>query len=182
MRNIKKMQTANKGDRSLFESIMAPEVIAALRDFSHAMDGGVLVGGIALSYYVKPRYTEDVGILYLSASLIPASVVGFKRNRLHSFEHLRTGAEIEVLTPEYIGISAEMTRQVVETAVEQHGMKVASPSGLVALKLARLNARGRADIIDLIKHCSIDLTGFYIPQEQLAKYIGLVQDAEDDPE
>ncbi len=183
MRNLKKMQTRNDGTRTLFESIMAPEVIAALREWrSNANPAGVLIGGLALSYYVKPRYTEDVDVLYLSETDIPEEVLGFRKSRLHAFEHHKTGVEIEVITPQHVKLPVEIAGKIIATAVEEDGFKIASPSGLVVAKLFRYNAQDRADIINLLKSEKVDIAGFSLPQQEIARYIASVSEAEHDPE
>jgi hypothetical protein len=58
MRKIGKMNRPNDGTRTLFESVMSPEIIAALKDWVKANAGGILIGGLAISHYVKPRMTQ----------------------------------------------------------------------------------------------------------------------------
>ena len=179
MRNIRKMQTRNDGTRSLVESIMAPEVISALRDWVASSNSqGVLIGGLAFSHYGKPRYTQDVDLLYMSEEDIPAQVLGFKRIRGHAFEDRKRGIEIEVLSPTFLNISHTLVHQVFATAIESDGVRIASPSAIIALKLGRLSPQDRADIIDLIQHEDIDLAGFGLTQDQMAKYIALVAEAD----
>jgi hypothetical protein len=59
------MQTINDGTRTLIESIMMPELIAALRDWAKSGSGGVLIGGLGLSYHARPRFTQDIDFLFL---------------------------------------------------------------------------------------------------------------------
>jgi hypothetical protein len=92
MRNIWKMNWKNDGFRSLYESAIYPEVIIALEDWKQYNNSNcVLVGGLALSYYIKPRQNQDIDIIFLTEKDIPTNVYGFKRNRLHSFEHKKFG-------------------------------------------------------------------------------------------
>ena len=177
MRDMRKMRDRNDGTRSLMESIMAPEVMAALRDWSASEQSGVLICGVALSFYVKPRYTEDVDLLYLSDEFIPPLVDGFKRTRGHAFEHRGTNVEVEIVIPSHVNVSPEIFKQVIDTARESDNIKVASPSGLVALKLERYNMRDRADIVDLIQTGEVDISGFSLGQRSIARYVAACEDA-----
>lgn len=183
LRNIKKMSGPNDGTRTLFESVMAPEVIRALHDWQANGGRGVVIGGVALSYYAKPRYTQDVDVLLMTDSEIPAVVNGFSHNRIHAFEHKRTGVEVEIVTPEHVApnLSPETVKKVIETATISDGIRIASPSGIIALKLARFSAQDKADMIALIKSGQpIDISGFCLPQDQIQKFIGIMHDAEDE--
>lgn len=171
IRNIDKMSDINKGDRTLKESIMSPEVNLALNDWiDNNINNCVLIGGIALSYYVKPRYTEDIDILFLSKMYIPETLNKFKKHRPSAFQHNKTHVEVEVVTPELINTPIFLVATVFVTAIIKDGIKIASPSGLIALKLGRFNLQDQADIYALIKCSEIDLTPFKLPDELLDKY------------
>jgi len=79
LRNIYKMSWKNDGFRSLYESAIYPEVTQALEDWKSNYEklNYVLVGGLALSFYLKPRPTQD--IVFLSYDDIPNRVEGFKK-------------------------------------------------------------------------------------------------------
>lgn len=106
LREISKMGTANDGRRTIFESVVSPELIHALRDWQQATSLGVLIGGLGLSYHVRPRQTQDIDFLMLQD--IPETVPGFKRTRPHAFQHNRTHAEIEIVTPELVKVPREV--------------------------------------------------------------------------
>ena len=58
--------------RTLFESVMMPNIITALRDWGKVQAGGVLIGALALSYYARPRMTQDVDFLFrVSVRMFP---------------------------------------------------------------------------------------------------------------
>lgn len=60
MRNLFKCNFVNDGSRTLVESILISEVAKAILDWQKEVPNvGVLIGGLALSYYVKPRSTID---------------------------------------------------------------------------------------------------------------------------
>lgn len=168
LRNLEKMKSFNNGTRSLNESILAPEVISALEEWKrNNKSNGVLIEGLAYSYYCKPRETQDVDILYLSKEDIPDNVNGFKRTRNSAFQHNLTHVEIEVITPEHINISSELAKLVYDNANLVNGIKIASPAGIVALKLQRQKRQDMADIEELVKFTNIDLSPYNLSQEQL---------------
>lgn len=172
LRDLRKMRGPNDGSRTLFESAMVPEVAACLKDWILETNGtpGVLIGGMAMSFYGTPRYTQDCGFLYLTSNDVPTNVNGFKRHRSHAFEHRVTGVEVEIITPETINMSASVAHQIVATSTMIDGCKVASPSGIVAAKLGRLKLYDKGDIEMLINNYTIDLSPFDIPSDQLKKY------------
>jgi len=176
IRNIGKMCDVNKGDRSLSESIMSPEVILALNDWiDNKIDNCVLIGGIALSYYVKPRYTEDVDVLFLSKEDMPDNVYKFKRHRPGAFQHNKTHVEVEVVTPKTINTSIELALKVFETSRIIDGIRVASPEGIICLKLGRFNKRDQADIEDIVNYIKsnnkvVDLSEFKLSKELIDKF------------
>lgn len=109
---------------------------------------GVLIGGLALSYHVKPRMTEDIDLLFLGEQDIPTNVAGFERSQGREFSHGATGVKVDLFTPALLGIPLDVARKVVRTALVDD-VRIASPSGLVALKLYRLNSQDKADIAAL---------------------------------
>ena len=154
MRNVWKMNWKNDGFRSLYESAIYPELIIALEDWkSYNNSNCVLVGGLALSYYIKPRQNQDIDIIFLTEKDIPTNVYGFKRNRLHSFEHKKTGVEIEILTPKFLNKSEQMFQKTFDDSILSDGIRVASPKSLIALKLNRFNSRDKLDILELLEYC-----------------------------
>lgn len=157
------------------ESILYPEVVAALEQLRENgwPPNGVLIGGIALSFHVKPRTTQDIDLFFLTPDSIPTAMEGFRRHRSNAFEHLQTGVEVEVVSPATINIDLGLARAVFETAVVTNGIRVASPSGLVALKLQRRHAIDEADIVQLIQTGLTDLTAFPLTDGQLAAYARL---------
>lgn len=170
-RNLEKTKTANNGDRTILESILYPEVVIALTDWMGLhVDKCVLIGGVALSYYVKPRTTQDVDFLFLSKNDIPVSLDGFKRTISGAFQHNRTHVEIEVVTPSTINMRIDLAESIIKTSVKKDNIFVASPSGLIVSKLGRYNRRDQADIEELILSQKIDLSDFDLTEEELEKY------------
>lgn len=177
LRDLSKMRTFNCGNRTLFESVMSPEVLRTLRDWKAASGQGVLIGGLGLSYYAKPRMTQGIDILFSSKSEIPSSVDGFRRHRQGAFEHKRTGVEVETIAPETINVSPALIQQVIDSAVWSEGIRIASASGLVALKLQRYSRQDQADIVALIATGRVDISGFYLTSDQRQRFEELKREA-----
>jgi len=169
----------NMLSRPLLESVIAPEVTEAIKKWIGSAEvPGVLIGGLALSFYAKPRYTADIDVLYVTEEEIPDRIPGFKKIRPHSFQHNQTHVEVEVLSADYLGLPRGLVQRVVETAVTSSGMKIASKSGLVALKLFRSSRKDLADIEQLVETGDIDLTPFvdWLTPEQMKIFKEIEQD------
>jgi hypothetical protein len=166
----------NDGTRTLLESVVSPEVTKALSDFKKA--GGskdaILIGGLAISYWGIPRATMDADFLFLSRTDIPMYVEGFKKVRDHAFQHKETHVEIEVLDPPYINLPEHVAKMVLDTAIDSGGIKIASKSALVAMKLFRLKRYDQGDIEQLVSVGDIDLKPFNLPQQLLDKFAEIV--------
>ena len=181
IRNIWKMKWKNDGFRSLYESIIYPEVKNALDDWKNNDDSNcVLIGGVALSYYIKPRPTEDLDLIFLSYKDIPNQVYKFKKSRKHAFKHIKTHVEVELLTPEHLKEDPALFQKVFDTAIESDGIKVASPLSLIALKLGRFNKKDQLDINNLYEYClendlDTDLTPYNLDKERLDRFYKIVQ-------
>lgn len=176
LRDLSKANYQNDGTRSLLESIMIPEVDKAFRDWcaENKDTKFVLLGGVALSFYVKPRNTTDADLLFLFPEDIPLYVEKFKRHRPGAFLHKQTNIEIEVLTPASINLPQEVAQAIFDTAKIENGIRIASPSGLVASKLGRFKLQDQADIDALLDFGGIDLAPFPLPPEWLEKFNSLV--------
>ncbi len=182
LRNLIKTQGPNDGTRTLKESLLVPELIKALDDLKRAKFTGVLIGAAALSFYVKPRMTQDLDALFLNFADIPTKITGFKRTRDHAFVHKKTGVELEVLDAEFLKTSPQLVQQVIDTSSVQQGIRVASPSGLVAMKLGRFSRQDQADIVNLIKNTQVDISGFALDAKQIEAFKALEQEANTEPE
>jgi hypothetical protein len=154
---------------TLMESIMTSEVETALTDWikNTKTDDYLLIGGAVVGYYTKPRMTQDVDVLYKSSDLIPNQVNGFKHHRDHAFEHQETGVEVETLDSQFIGIPQELVEQVFSYSEIVDGVRIPSPSGLVALKVCRHNFQDIADIHSVAQNHDIDLTGWKLDPSKL---------------
>lgn len=182
---VDKWYKINDGSRTLLESVVVPEVGQAVKDWiANAKPDFVLVGGLALAYHHIPRMTMDVDVLYISRDAKPSAeeVHGFKQQRAHMFQHKKTHVEIETLTPEFLNLPQQLVDAVFDTALQVGNVKIASKSGLVALKLAakRTGAKGlqdQADIINLISLGGIDLSPFDLTDDQKKQFEFLSREA-----
>jgi hypothetical protein len=175
--NRRKSKWINNGFRTLMESIIPNEVILALRDWkdNYINNNYVMIGGLAMSYYNRPRYTEDVDLIFLSDNEIPNNVFKFRKNRKHSFEHIKTGVEIETLSPCSINKDEYFFETIFDDCIETDGIKIASPVSLIALKLGRFNDTDKSDISFLYKYCiehdiEIDLAKYKLSEIEINNY------------
>ena len=126
-----------------------------------------LVGGLAVGYRSRPRGTQDIDIALVSDDVI-ADVVGacdsFKQIRKHALEHLSTGVEVDLVTPEFV--HDRNLGVAIESAVVCDGVPVITASALVALKLNRASLQDRADIEAILKSNEVDLSPFQLTDEQ----------------
>ena len=166
----------NDGFRSLYESIIHPAIITCLEALKkYNKSNGVLIGGVALSYYLKPRETQDLDLIFLSEDEIPTYINTFKKTRPHAFLHLETQIEVEVLTSDFIKINNDIVKQTFKNCRIVDGIKVASPVDLIALKLKRFNRRDQMDIEELMEYCienkiTINFDDYNLSDEQLSNY------------
>ena len=63
-----------------------------------------------------------------------------------------------------------LIRKAFETSIIKDGIKIASPSGLVALKFGRFSRKDQADIEDLVNSEEIDLSIFNLSQDLLDRF------------
>lgn len=179
--NCKKGRWKNDGSRSLFESTIHEYIYLALYDWREQVSNEkyCLIGGLAYSYYLKPRTTYDIDLIFLSYTDIPANVHKFRKHRKHAFEHIKTNVEIEVLTPEHINEDKYLFEKVFETSIISDGIRVASPIGLIAMKLGRFNNTDQSDIKNLYMYAiennmDIDISIFNLSIEKVELFNNLI--------
>jgi len=178
LRDLFSSNFINDGSRSLFESILVPEVEKAFRTWKLNVDSSlyVLIGGVALSFYTKPRTTTDIDTLFGSSADIPKLIPNFKRHRSQAFQHNDTHVEIEVLTPENINVPKNIVDAIIKNANIIDGIRIATPSGLIVSKLGRFKLQDQADIEALVHSGGdIDLTPYDIPQEWQDRFDALLK-------
>jgi len=146
------------------------EVHHALTDLSNpwvpVQDRGVLIGGTAMSFYIRPRTSTNIDLLFLDldpgldldsgALLDDARVPGFKPYRKGIFQEKHRYVDVKVVTPAaFTELPVEVAERVLGTAFEHEGLMLASIDGLIALKLCSAFAPTRkskdsADIVALL--------------------------------
>ncbi len=132
----------------------------------------VLIGGMAIVNCDIERTTADIDFLFLSFDEIPKEVQGFKKHRGNAFQHNKTHVEVEVLAPEKISIEPEFAELIFKTAHDKGKFKIASPSGIAALKLSRFSKRDKDDIISLIQNYEVDISIYkpYLSEDEISNY------------
>lgn len=161
----------------------------ALSDLASCLKGSIkwaLMGGLAVGFRARPRGTQDIDVYLIGESDIDQIVAltrgKFKRHRPHALQHLSSGVEVELLTPEFLGHDPSLVSKVISTAtVEDLGgveVPVVSRGGLVAAKLNRLSRQDAADIEAIVKAGGpVDLSEYPIDQKKLAAYKQIEADA-----
>ncbi len=161
IRQLRDMNVFKAAVKSVDHVALIPEVQHALAKWISEKTGplapGVLIGGLAMSFYATPRTTQDVDLLFLTTNEIPKAVPGFKRYRPGAFQDNKSHVDIEVTTSEsFNNLPLAVTRKVTGTAILHGNIKVASREGMIALKLCSSFGPGRAskdkaDIVSLLK-------------------------------
>lgn len=189
LRNIIKMNYPNDGGRSLFESICANKVLYALEDLVKVPEfiksDHVLIGWLAISYYARPRLSTDIDLLYRSIDDIPCHLgdkfVSFYNEEtcVINFTHIETGIVVDIRTVGHINNPSKLPQHIVDnlfgSSVLSDGIKVASASALVALKLIRFDHSDKASIESLVNYrlfngIVFDLITFNLPIDVLSRY------------
>ncbi len=147
-RHIGSMATPNKGYRSLTDSSLAPELSLAIKDWPDK-ETPILIGGLAYSYWCKPRYTQDIDLLFPSIDNVDKVQPLFKKTRPHCFIHLKTGVELEILDCKFLNISTRVFSYVSKTKIKD-SLYIASKEALIILKAHRMTLQDKADIEQLL--------------------------------
>lgn len=159
---------------SLSHVALYPEVQVALLAWSKLGIKSVLIGGLALSLYAKPRMTEDVDLLFLHDEDVPNAVPGFKQKSPHTLQEDVTHVMLECVTSRTVPIPQELVERVFKTAIMSEGMLVASREGLIALKLygADLPKRRLNDLADIARIVTpeADMSGWDLSPDHLSAF------------
>jgi len=180
--------------KPIHHSILVPEVKQAFDDFTQLASEGsfCVIGGLAMGAHVRPRTTTDVDVLVSSKETIVDLEMRlrpkFKKIRPSAFEHISTGVEVEVITPELIGISQALADLAIQDAridqVKGKNVRIASPKFMIALKLGRAsesrNARSMQDQTDITKLLQIcgpqNLDDLHLSEREKTLYDQIVRD------
>ena len=150
-----------------------------LNDFNEVNPGHVLIGGLSLSFLGIPRGTDDLDFLVKEEDIENIqwnARIKFKPNRKHAITNKETGIEIEFVTSKTVPISDQLVKDVYGSSFEKDGVRVASPAGIVALKLHRLSDYDKGDIKKLIKKHNVDvgaLSKFDVSSDKIQAFLQL---------
>ncbi len=150
--------------KTINEAALVPEVRGALTRWltnQPKADRGVLIGGLALSFYARPRQTMDVDLLF--AEHLPTVNDKFKRHRDHAALDKKDHVELEFVTPALIKIPPAVAKRVIDTAWDVGGMQIASLDSMIVLKLygadnKRRQRQDEADIQSMLEHNKVNIT------------------------
>lgn len=140
------------------EAAISSSVARALQRWLAATgnDGGVLIGDIALAFYSRPRFVDQIDFLYLDEASVPENVPGFKKRSPNEFVDTRTKTVVYAHFPGENWLPPELIEKVHHTAVSKGGIMLPSLHGMVALKLHRGlydrvgGRRDQQDVVDMI--------------------------------
>lgn len=132
----------------------------------------VLIGALALNSHLKsPRATSDIDLLFKSESDISKQILvseKFRRTRSHALEHKETGVEIELLTPEFLGVDKAIVLEIINKAKN----RIAQSEDLLKLKIESGRFQDIADIVRLVRDNSELLeTLKSLPESKIKKNI-----------
>lgn len=176
--NFSKLNENNYGSRNILESIPIPEIREAISDLikDNFIDF-VLIGGLALSYYIRPRATMDIDILFLNNS-IPNKIFNFKKNRKHSFQHNKTHVEVETLDSDFLNIPENIIKLIFKNSItdKDYNIKIADVCGLIVSKLFKFSRQDQADIESLLLYQNdIDISIYNLEQKYLDRFLTIKQ-------
>jgi len=115
----------------------------------------ILVGGLARRFHSSPRNTGDIDILFKTEvdkdSFLLINVGKYKKLREHAI--MIDGVEVDLLTPEFLGINNnDLVNYIFSTKeITQGNISVVSKEALILLKLYRLSPTDDNDIRALIE-------------------------------
>lgn len=175
LRNIAHMNIQASGRLPITKVILQNELDHVFKSLTEKIEG-VLIGGLAVCFYAKPRLTTDADFLYLSETDIPLSVEGFKKSRPHCFVHKGTGIEFEVLTSSYLKMASARAQHIMDTCVVSEGFKIASPEGLIVSKLGRWNRQDQADCEAVMLAVPGDLTVWILSKTEKQEIQKIIND------
>ena len=160
----------NRGDRTLAESTLHRHLFQVLQSFVNGTNPEryVLIGELAVSFYAKPRYTAEAELLFASEAELPIRVTGFTRVDERAFQHEESKVLIALFSPESLALDGERVRKIFATSATHAGLVIASPEGLIALKLQHPSYSNLASIAALLTRRTIDMSAWQLSARELA--------------
>jgi hypothetical protein len=151
------------GDQSLSE-FLRNALAEATDAMAHHQVQYALIGGIATSYRSQPRFTRDVDFLVNVSQLVLPTLLdelhvrGFEFDTVSTIEEwarhhmvvlLYHGIRIDWLKPLIPAYLHILERATEELWLNQH-IRIASPEGLIILKLIAFRSQDQVDIENLV--------------------------------
>ncbi len=132
-----------------------------------------LIGGLALSAWVRPRATRDVDLVVaISKKMTWSDIASFIETRLNKKGIIQKGTrrtmiqeklsfmmgqiEVDVISTKGFGLAAEAVKNAIHAQVFDKSVKVVSPEYLILLKLLPLSSQDEIDIRQLLKKANIN--------------------------
>jgi hypothetical protein len=132
------------------------------------IDDYALIGGLALSAWVRPRTTKDIDLaVTVSRKIKWSDLVSIIKTRLQKRVAVQKGTqrthikeklsfvsghfEVDIISTEEFYLAAEAIKNAVSAEVFGKRVKVATPEYLILLKLLPLSEQDAVDIKSLIK-------------------------------
>ena len=118
----------------------------------------VIVGGIAMLAYVEGRNTKDIDLIVALADLekIPDLSITYQDRDFARAEY--RGLQIDILKTENKLFDLARREHTTENEIEKRKIKIATPEGLVLLKLFALPSLYRQGIFDRVALYETDIT------------------------
>ena len=132
-----------------------------------------LIGGLALSAWVRPRTTKDIDLIVaISKKISWPDLVSIIETRLHKRVAVQKGTqrtnikeklsfvsgliEVDVISTKGFDLAAEAVKNAVVTEVFNHSVKVVTPEYLMLLKLLPLSSQDAVDIRALARKADVN--------------------------
>ena len=139
----------------------------------HFIDDYALIGGLALSAWVRPRTTRDIDLVVaLSSNADWSDIISAIETRLGKRVAVQKGTrrtnikeklsyvegplEVDVISTRDFSVAVEAIRHAVVAEVFDVKVKVATPEYLIILKLLPLSEQDALDIKALAKKADMD--------------------------
>lgn len=135
-----------------------------------------LIGGLALSAWIRPRTTRDVDLVVtVSKKMTWKDIASFIETRLNKKVIIQKGTrrttiqeklsfmvgqiEVDVISTKRFELAAEAIENAVPAQVFDKSVKVVSPEYLILLKLLPLSSQDEIDIRLLLKKADMNSLG-----------------------
>lgn len=118
----------------------------------------VVVGGIAMLFYINARNTRDIDLILALADLQKLSELNITSQELDFARADFRGLQIDILQTQNKLFSLVQRDFTAENEFQHHKLQIATPEGLVLLKLYALTSLYRQGIFDRVALYETDIT------------------------